>query len=107
MKSWQDPTTHHLTRRAFLRGLGVTMALPWLESFSVWGDEPAKGQASTAPVRLAGLFAGNGFHGKEWRAQGEGRNLDLGKGLHPLGLVKANPPVLAGLYNAGAAQDRL
>ena len=23
-----------------LRGLGVTMALPWLESLSVWGDEP-------------------------------------------------------------------
>ena len=30
-----------------LRGLGVTMALPWLESLPVWGDEPAKNKKST------------------------------------------------------------
>ena len=30
------------------------MALPWLESFNVWGDEPRKNKpASEAPVRLA------------------------------------------------------
>ena len=29
-----------LSRRTFLRGVGVTMALPWLESLPVWGDEP-------------------------------------------------------------------
>ena len=34
---------HHLSRRTLLRGVGVTMALPWMESRSVWGDEsPAK-----------------------------------------------------------------
>ena len=49
------------SRRAMLRGLGVTMALPWLESLPVWGDEPlGKLRASEAPVRLAVLFAGNG-----------------------------------------------
>ena len=49
MKSWQQPTTHHVSRRAMLRGLGVTMALPWLESFPVWGDEPVKAGASSRP----------------------------------------------------------
>ncbi|MEI8107348.1 MAG: hypothetical protein WCI46_05985 [Verrucomicrobiota bacterium] len=30
--------THRFTHRAILRGKGVTMALPWLESFNVWGS---------------------------------------------------------------------
>ncbi len=68
-----------------LRGLGVTMALPWLESLPVWGDEPqATRQASEAPVRLAVLFSGNGFHSKEWWAKGEGKSMQLGKVLAPL-----------------------
>ena len=33
------PQFYPLSRRTFLRGLGVTMALPWLESVPVWGDE--------------------------------------------------------------------
>ncbi len=39
---------YELSRRTFLRGVGVTMALPWLESIAVWGDEPA---ATTPPAR--------------------------------------------------------
>ena len=54
MKSTQDPVPHHPTRRAVLRGLGVTMALPWLESLPVWGDAPAKGASSEPPVQLFG-----------------------------------------------------
>ena len=34
------PTIYPVSRRTFLRGVGVTMALPWLESLPVWGDEP-------------------------------------------------------------------
>jgi len=56
---------HHFSRRRMLRGLGVTMALPWMESLPVWGDEPVKQAASEAPVRLAVMFSGNGFHSKE------------------------------------------
>ena len=42
--------------------------------FTVWGDEPAGIKpASEAPVRLAVLFSGNGFHSKEWWAKGEGK----------------------------------
>ena len=43
--------THQFSRRTFLRGVGVTMALPWLESLPVWGDEPKAAKASEAPVR--------------------------------------------------------
>ena len=68
-----------------LRGLGVSMALPWMESLRVWGDEPAGNQKSSeAPVRLAVLFSGNGFHSKDWWAKGDGKTMELGKVLSPL-----------------------
>ena len=80
--------SHQFSRRAFLRGVGVSMALPWMESLNVWGDTPpvATGPASEAPVRLAVLFAGNGFHSKEWWAKGEGKDMALGRVLTPRAL---------------------
>src|SRR5882724_6580161 len=100
MTSWQDPTTHQLTRRTFLRGLGVTMALPWLESLPVWGDEPApRTRGSAPPVRLAVLFAGNGFHTKEWWAKGEGKEMELGNVLSPLQDFREKMLFIRGLYN--------
>jgi hypothetical protein len=104
MKSWQEPTRHRLTRRAVLRGLGVTMALPWLESLPVWGDEPVRGRSSEAPVRLAVLFAGNGFHDKEWWAKGSGRRMELGKVLQPLEPFREKLLFIRGLYNAEAGK---
>ena len=51
---------HDISRRTMLRGLGVTMALPWLESLRVWGDV-AKGakKASESPVRMAIFLRGD------------------------------------------------
>src|SRR6476646_10506747 len=91
-----------LSRRAFLRGLGVTVALPWLESVPVWGDEVTKGKASEAPVRFACLFAGNGFHSKEWWAKGEGKAMEVGKVLEPLRPLREKMLFLRGLYNPEA-----
>jgi len=92
-----------MSRRAFLRGAGVTMALPWLESTAVWGDERRSREAgSQPPVRFACLFAGNGFHSKEWWAKGEGTNMQLGKVLEPLSPFREKLTFLRGLYNAEA-----
>src|SRR6185369_7675943 len=101
-------TTHQFSRRTFLRGTGVTMALPWLESFNVWGDEPKRNRpASEAPVRLAVLFSGNGFHSKEWWAKGEGQEMELGKVLAPLGPFREKLLFLRGLYNAEALKGNI
>ena len=94
--------TQPISRRRFLHGVGVTMALPWLESAPVWGDEKPKNTASEAPVRFACLFAGNGFHSKEWWAKGEGAGMELGKVLEPLAPVREKLLFLRGLYNAEA-----
>src|SRR5580698_4998059 len=90
------------SRRALLRGLGVSMALPWLESLPVWGDEATKDNSSQPPVRLACLFSGNGFHSKEWWARGEGRQMELGKVLEPLMPFREKLTFLRGLYDAEA-----
>ncbi|MDB6170856.1 MAG: hypothetical protein JWL59_167 [Chthoniobacteraceae bacterium] len=99
---------HQLSRRTFLRGLGVTMALPWLESVNVWGDEPRGNEvASEAPVRLAVLFSGNGFHSKEWWAKGEGKNMELGKVLAPLTDFREKMLFIRGLYNEQALKGNI
>ena len=92
-----------ISRRAFLRGLGVTMALPWLESVSVWGDaKPSHAPSSKPPVRFACLFAGNGFHKNEWWAKGEGQTMELGRVLEPLYPHREKMIFLRGLYNEQA-----
>src|SRR3954447_15273318 len=102
-------TKHHFSRRAFLRGIGVTMALPWMESLNVWGDTPVAGvkPASEAPVRLAVLFSGNGFHTKEWRAKGEGKKMELGKVLTPLSDFREKMLFVRGLYNEEAQKGNI
>ena len=101
-------STHHFHRRAFLRGVGVTMALPWLESFNVWGDEPGKSKpASEAPVRLAVLFSGNGFHSKEWWAKGEGKAMELGRVLTPLADFREKLTFVRGLYHEEARKGNI
>ena len=98
-----------VSRRTFLRGLGVSMALPWLESVSVWGDQPAgtasgnaSGKSGEPPVRLACLFSGNGFHSREWWANGTGAAMELGRVLEPLHPFREKLLFLRGLYNEQA-----
>ena len=99
---------HRFSRRTMLRGIGVSMALPWLESLNVWGDV-AKGStvASEAPVRLAVLFAGNGFHSKEWWAKGEGKSMELGQVLAPLTGYREKMLFIRGLFNEQALKGNI
>ena len=69
--------THLLSRRTFLRGAGVTMALPWLESLAVWADEP--GHTASLDV------GGEPVHGRSCRPgeplrQVVGQHQQLGHG---------------------------
>jgi len=102
-------SNHRFSRRTFLRGVGVTMALPWMESHNVWGDESpaAIRPASEAPIRMAVLFSGNGFHSKEWWAKGEGKAMELGKVLAPLTDFREKMLFIRGLYNAEALKGNI
>ena len=101
-------TTHHLSRRTMLRGIGVSMALPWMESLRVWGDEPKnKDKSSQAPTRMAILFSGCGYHKSEWWAKGQGKSMQLGKVLKPLEDFRDRMTFIRGLYNAEALKGNI
>ena len=108
-KKLMKKVQHEFRRRTFLRGLGVSMALPWMESLPVWGDSNLKSNASSseAPVRLAVLFSGNGFHSKEWWARGEGAQMELGKVLTPVSDFKEKMLFIRGLYNQEALKGNI
>jgi hypothetical protein len=116
---------YRISRRRFLQGVGVTMALPWLESIPVWGQSTptaetvaaaqeaaatagasaataAGGLASPFPKRLAVMFMGNGINGNHWWAKGAGADMKLGKTLEPLAPVKSKVTVINGLFNPSA-----
>ena len=97
----------NLSRRTMLRGLGVSMALPWMESMRVWGDQPDKEPSSKAPTRMAILFSGCGYHSTEWWARGQGPDMQLGKVLHPLNDFRDRIVFVNGLYNAEALKGNI
>lgn len=104
---------YRYSRRTMLRGLGVSMALPWMESVRVWGDETGGGRAATddagseAPTRMAILFSGCGYHSKEWWATGQGAGMELGKVLQPLNDFRDRMTFVRGLYNEEALKGNI
>src|SRR3954463_9793107 len=92
-----------LARRMFLRGAGVTMGLPWLESISGFGISSASAATTSGPPqRLAVLFMGTGISPGRWWAKGAGADLQLGESLAPLEPLKAKVNVIDGLFNKAA-----
>ena len=97
----------NLNRRTVLKGLGVSMALPWMESLSVWCAEKKMREAGQAPVRFAALFSGNGFYSTEWWAKGQGKDMQLGKVLQPINDFREKMVFIKGLYNAEAMKGNI
>ncbi len=96
------------SRRTFLRGTGVTMALPWLESVHIWGQTAsAPSKLPQAPLRLGVLFSGNGFHSREWSARMESDGMHLGRVLEPLQPYRDKMLFIQGLYNAEALKGNI
>jgi hypothetical protein len=82
-----------ISRRAALRGMGVSVALPLLEVML-----PARvAGAASPPVRLAFVYAPNGKHMPAWTPQRLGADYDLPPTLEPLRAVQEDVLVLSGL----------
>jgi hypothetical protein len=86
-----------ISRRTVLRGAGVTIALPWLESMHVWGATP-----DAFPKRFAVLFMGNGVNEDHWDSQGSGAAMTLSKTLSSLEPLKHKINVIHGLFHTRA-----
>jgi hypothetical protein len=93
------PSPHRIARRAILRGVGVTMALPWLESFAA---KAAAAGADVFPKRFGVVFLGCGVNEDHWGSEGSGADMKLSKSLSPLEPLKSKINVIHGLFNKGA-----
>jgi hypothetical protein len=80
---------NRLSRRTVLRGAGVALGLPWLESLNA---------AAVPPKRFAALFMGTGVNQDHWYAKGAGESMELSKSLLPLAPLKKKINVIDGLY---------
>ena len=90
-------SAREVSRRIFLRGAGVAMSLPLLESLPVWGATKTAG--GTAPKRFVVQFMGTGVSPDNWWAKGEGAAMELSKSLAPLEPLKTKLNVINGLFN--------
>jgi hypothetical protein len=86
-----------ITRRAFLRGAGATLALPWLPSFA-WAQGGKAAENAKAPVRYGCMLFANGVNPHEWWAKGEGVAMELSSTLQPLAAFKRDITVLRELH---------
>jgi hypothetical protein len=89
------------SRRRFLRGLGVSLGLPFLETLTPLGKALAAAPKTAvahdgAPLRTAFLYVPNGVNVARWRPAGEGADYPLSETLSPLAGVKEHFQVLSG-----------
>src|SRR3954469_228713 len=85
-----------ISRRSVLRGAGVAMALPYLESL------PVLGAATPFPKRFGVMFMGCGVNEDHWSASGDGAAMTLSKTLSVLEPLKHKINVIDGLFNKAA-----
>lgn len=79
-------TTHHLSRRTLLRGLGLAVGIPLLDAMGPIGKATAAAMGSDkdVPVRMAAVFFPNGVIVPDWFPQGEGKDWKFGRSLESL-----------------------
>src|SRR5580658_2205875 len=113
----RKPRTHdrayerHLSmsRRCFLRGLGVSLALPAFESrlpaqtvtAVAQGTRALATTATGAPLRLAVLYYANGHLGRYFWPTANGTELQFNRTLLPIERFKNQVQIVGGLNHAG------
>ena len=94
-------TKKHLSRRAALRGLGVTLALPLLDSM-VPAQTPLLKTAAKPQIRLGFCYIPHGGVMTNWTPVREGADFKLSRTLMPLKNVKDQVTVITNLAHKQA-----
>ncbi|WP_321472849.1 DUF1552 domain-containing protein [uncultured Paludibaculum sp.] len=97
MKGTVSPAGRRPSRRNFLRGAGVALTLPWMESLQLKGAEAAQ-----PPLRFACLYFSNGVEPIHWWAKGNGASMELGPVLESVKPHREDIVFLRGLFNQHA-----
>src|SRR6266571_993934 len=91
--------TKSLPRRTVLRGLGATMALPFLEA--MLPAFPRRGLAVAKPVhRFQAFYVPNGMAMEYWLPKGEGTAFELSPILEPLAPYRNQMLMLSGIKSS-------
>jgi hypothetical protein len=91
-------------RRLFLKGVGVCLGLPVLDSLlpstarAAVASAPGPAvTASGAPLRMAFVYFPNGANQQNWWPSGEGANFALGPTMQPLASLRDKIQIVGGL----------
>src|SRR5262245_26848358 len=76
-------TKKHLSRRTFIRGAGVTLALPFLESM-VPAQTPLRNTAANSKTSLGCFYVPHGATMYKWTPATEGKDFQFSETLSPL-----------------------
>jgi hypothetical protein len=94
---------HNTSRRHFLRGMGVALALPWMESLPLFAQSgPTAGAAGKPPLRLGIVYFSNGVEPIHWWAKGSGATMEIGPGLTPMMPHREDMVFIRGLFSESA-----
>jgi len=91
-----------------LRGMGVAVALPWLEAMTpaaplIANVARANQATGSAPVRMAFLYVPNGMHMNHWKPSGpDPRNYALKPIFKPVEKFRSKMNIISGLSLSGA-----
>jgi hypothetical protein len=89
----------HLSRRTFLKGMGTSVALPFLDAMS-----PAFAAGAARPARTVFVYAPTGMEMQYWAPNAVGKDFDFPRILKPLEPVKDDVLLISGLVqNPGRA----
>jgi len=100
-------TKKHLSRRTFLRGVGVTVALPFLESMVPARTALAQ-TAARGKTRLGAIYVPHGATMDKWTPAADGSNFELSEILEPLKPLMSRVNIISDLshpqaYGGGSA----
>ena len=93
--------THQKSRRNFLRGAGVALTLPWLESLPLLAADESN-PSNKPPVRFGCVYFSNGVEPAHWWAKGSGASMEFGPGAQPLSTHGQDLVFIRGLYHQSA-----
>jgi hypothetical protein len=93
-------TKKHLSRRTFLHGAGVTLALPFLEAM-VPAQTPLARTAASPRAKFGFIYVPMGSIMKQWTPEKDGVGFEFSPILKPLEPFRDNVVVITGLHNSG------
>ena len=89
-----------IDRRTVLKGIGASVALPFLDVMQTSAAAGEKNGTAFPPARLLTLFMPNGVYPKAWDVKGRGRDYQISPSLKSLEKLRREITLISGLTNA-------